>query len=57
MNIIVIVKVITQANKHSHSSLVQSGNWKWVTVIETINAVGWVLSSMIIFADKTHCTA
>ena len=54
---IVTAKVITQADKHSHSSLIQSGNWKWVTVIKTINAAGWVLPFMIIFAGKTHCTA
>ena len=57
MSIIITVKVITQADKHSHSSLVQSGNWEWVTVIETINAAGWVLSSIVIFADKTYHTA
>lgn len=53
---IATAKVITQADKHSHPSLVQPGNWEWVTVIETINAAGWVLPPMIIFAGKTHHT-
>ena len=53
---IATAKVITQADKQSYSSLVQPGNQEWVTVIETINAAGWVLSSMIIFVSKTHCT-
>ena len=50
-------KVITQAEKHSHPSLVQPGNQEWVTAIKTINASGWVLPSMVIFASKTHRTA
>ena len=56
MGMVAITKVITQAEKHSHSSLVQSGNWEWVTAIKTINASGWVLPSMVIFAGKTHHT-
>ena len=55
MSMIVTAKVITQTDKHSCSSLVQSGNWKWVIVIKIINAAGWILPSMIIFASKTHC--
>ena len=54
---IAITKVITQAEKCSHPSLIQPGNQKWVTAIETINASGWVLPSMVIFASKTHHTA
>ena len=56
MGIIVTAKVITQADKYTHSSLIQSGNQKWVTVIKTINASDWVLPSIIIFASKTHHT-
>ena len=55
MSMIAITKVITQADKHSHLSLIQSGNQKWVTAIETINASGWVLPLMVIFAGKIHC--
>ena len=40
MGIVVTTKVITQTNKHTHPSLIQSGNQKWVTVIKTINASG-----------------
>ena len=57
MGMIATAKVITQADKHSCSSLVQSGNQEWVTVIETINAAGWVLPPMVIFASKIHHTA
>ena len=55
MGIIVTAKVITQADKHTCSSLIQPGNQKWVTVIEIINVSGWVLPLMVIFAGKTHC--
>ena len=55
MGMIVITKVITQADKHSHSNLIQSGNQKWVTAIKTINTSSWILSLMIIFVSKTHC--
>ena len=55
MNMIVTAKVITQADKHSCLNLVQFGNWEWVIVIEIINAAGWVLPFMVIFASKTHC--
>ena len=56
IGMIATAKVITQANRQSHPSLIQSGNQEWVTVIKTINTAGWVLPSMIIFASKTHCT-
>ena len=54
MSMIVTAKIITQTDKHSHLSLVQSRNQKWVTVIETINTTDWVLPSIVIFASKTH---
>ena len=56
MGIVATAKVITQINKQSHSSLIQSGNCEWVITIETINVSDWVLPSMIIFAGKTHHT-
>ena len=57
MSMVTTAKVITQIEKHSHSNLVQSENQKWVTAIEIINASGWVLSLIIIFASKIYCTA
>ena len=56
MGMVATAKVITQADKQSRPSLIQPGNREWVTVIETINASGWVLPPMIIFAGKTHRT-
>ena len=56
MGIVATAKVITQADKRSRPSLVQPGNREWVTAIETINASGWVLPPMVIFAGKIHRT-
>ncbi len=56
MGIVATAKVITQADKRSRPSLVQPGNREWVTAIEAVNASGWVLPPMIIFAGKTHRT-
>ena len=56
MGIVATARVITQADKRSRPSLVQPGNREWVTAIETINASGWVLPPMVIFAGKTHRT-
>ena len=56
MSMIATAKVITQTDKCSCLSFVQSGNWKWVTIIEIINASDWVLPLMVIFASKTHHT-
>ena len=56
MGMVATAKVITQADKRSRPSLVQPGNREWATVVETINAAGWVLPPMVIFAGKTHRT-
>ena len=54
MGTIATARVITRAERTSRPSLVQPGNREWVTAIETINAAGWVLPLMVIFAGKTH---
>ena len=56
ISIIAITKVIIQIYKHICSNLIQPGNQKWITVIKTINASGWVLSSIVIFASKIYHT-
>ena len=54
MGMIATARVVTQAERQSRPNLVQPGNRKWVTAIETISASGWVLPLMVIFAGKTH---
>ena len=56
ISMIATTKVITQTEKHSCLNLVQFENQKWITVIKIINTSGWILSSMVIFTDKTHHT-
>ena len=56
MGMVATARVITQSKIQGRPSLVQPGNREWVTVVETINAYGWVLPPMIIFAGKTHRT-
>ena len=56
MGMVATAKVVTQADKRSRPNLVQPGNREWVTAIETINASGWVLPPIVIFAGKTHRT-
>lgn len=55
MGVASTAKVIT--GSHHRASRVRSlqpGNRQWVTTIETINATGWALPPMIIFAGKVH---
>ena len=54
MGMIATAKVIIYADKRTRPSLIQPGNREWVTVIESINASGWVLPPVVIFAGKTH---
>ena len=48
-------KIITGSN-HTTDRVraLQPGNQEWVTAIESINASGWLLPPMIIFAGKIH---
>ena len=47
-------RVITRAEYYGRRSCLQPGNREWVTVIECINASGWVLSPCIIFKGKVY---
>lgn len=53
MGLIATAKVVTRADIYGRPSLLP-GNREWVTTIESINAMGWALSSCIIFKAKTH---
>lgn len=52
MGLTATAKVITRAEYYGRRSLLQPGNREWVTVIETINASGWLLPPCIIFKGK-----
>ena len=54
MSIISTAKVITGSDQASRSRTTQSGNHKWVTVIEMICVRGLTISSLIIFEAVMH---
>jgi hypothetical protein len=55
MGVASTAKVVT-GSYHTTSRVraLQPGNREWVTVIESINASGWILPPMVIFAGKVH---
>ncbi len=54
MNIISTAKVITESDQVSRLRTTQSGNCKWVTVIEMICVCDLTISSLIIFEAVMH---
>ncbi|KKA22215.1 hypothetical protein T310_3779 [Rasamsonia emersonii CBS 393.64] len=54
MGMISTAKVVTGSESRGRPKAIQPGNREWVTVIEAINAAGWALPPMIIFAGKNH---
>ena len=56
IGVIATTKVVTSTDRRTRPSLAQPGNREWVTIVEAINASGWILRPMIIFASKTHRT-
>ena len=57
MGMIAIYKVVTSFQRAGQPSLVQPGNWEWITVIECICSNGEVLPSTLIFKGKTYLKA
>jgi hypothetical protein len=50
MGLITTAKVITASERRHRPKAVQPGNYKWVTVIQAINTLGWAIPPFIIFA-------
>lgn len=57
MEVIGATKVVTQTKRKDQPKIVQPGNRNFVTIIEGINATGWVLPTTIIFDGKVHQAA
>jgi hypothetical protein len=49
--------VVTGSERRGWPKAVQSGNCKWVTVIQGINTAGWALLLFITFAGQHHLPA
>ena len=54
MGIISTGMVVTSADRHSNTKLVQPGGCEWVTVIQGINSQGWTIPPFIIVVGKYH---
>lgn len=52
MGLTTTAKIVTRSEYYGRRSLLQPGNREWVTVIESINASGWVLPPCVIFKGK-----
>ena len=57
MGVIGTAKVVTGSQRAGKALAIQPGNREWVTAVEAINASGWALPPMIIFAGKMHQAA
>ena len=47
-------KVVTRSERKGRAKTKQPGNREWVTVVNTINASGWVVLAFVIFEAKLH---
>jgi len=57
MGIASTAKVITTSERRYRPNTIQPGNREWVTVIQGVSALGWVLLPFIIFAGQYHLSA
>jgi hypothetical protein len=57
MGIIGSMKVVTGAERRARPELVQPGNRKWVTVIQSICAAGYTIPPFIIYKGRVHISA
>jgi hypothetical protein len=54
MGIIATARVVTMSENIGKPVVLQPGNREWITVIETVNAMGWALPPMILLKAKTY---
>jgi hypothetical protein len=54
MGIIATARVVTMAENLGKHVILQPGNREWITMIETINALGWALLPIILLKAKTY---
>jgi hypothetical protein len=52
MGLIATAKVLARSKMPGNPYLIQPGNREWVTTIECINAMGWLVPSTIIFRGR-----
>jgi hypothetical protein len=57
MGIAATAKVVTASERRYRSKSIQPGNREWVTVIQAINAQGWMIPPYVIFGGQYHLEA
>ena len=57
IGVIGTAKVVTGSQRAGKALAIQPGNREWVTAVEAINASGWALPPIIIFAGKIYQAA
>src|SRR5438045_9070717 len=57
MGIITQQKVVTGSERRHRPKAVQPGNREWVTVIQGIGALGYMIPPFIIYKGKNHLSA
>jgi hypothetical protein len=57
IGIIGSMKVITGTERRARPALVQPGDRKWVTVIQSICAAGYAIPPFIIYKGRVHISA
>lgn len=54
MGLTATAKVVTRADMYGRRQVIQPGNREWVTSIECVNSMGWVLPPCTIFKGSVH---
>ena len=54
MGIIATARVVTMSENLGKPVILQPGNREWITVVETVNAIGWSIPPMILLAAGTY---
>jgi hypothetical protein len=47
-------RVVTRSERRGRPKAVQPGNREWVSVIQGVNAAGWTIPPMLVFAGEFH---
>jgi hypothetical protein len=57
MGVIATARVVTSSKSRNRPKSTQPGNREWVSIIQGINAMGWMIPPFVIFAGEEHLSA
>lgn len=55
--VIIAAMVVTASERRARPKIRQPGNREWVSVIQGVNAKGWVIPPFVIFKGQYHLSA